>query len=63
MELIAWMPDTVICDEAHRMKETDSKTFLAVKKIVHAWNQCPECKEFCLSAHAEGINYTSRRGS
>lgn len=33
--------DTVICDEAHKMKETDKPTFKVVKKIVHAYNTCP----------------------
>ena len=56
-DIIDWQPDTVICDEAHRIKETGSKSFMAIKKIVHAWNTCPECGALCFSQHQDGINY------
>lgn len=53
-ELVGWQFDTVICDEAHRLKNTESGTFKAVKKIVHAHNTCPMCGELCSANHASG---------
>jgi len=53
-ELVAWQFDSVICDEAHRMKATTKATFAAVKKIVHSYNTCPECGELCSATHASG---------
>lgn len=33
--------DTVICDEAHWLKETDTSVYKGVKEIIHAINRCP----------------------
>jgi SNF2 family DNA or RNA helicase len=38
--------DTVICDEAHIMREVDTKSFLGVKKLVYAANKCSACGSF-----------------
>jgi len=35
--------DTVIMDEAHAIKDTDTSAFKGVKKIVFAENSCPRC--------------------
>jgi SNF2 family DNA or RNA helicase len=36
-------PDSIIADEAHRIKETDGLPFRGVAQIVRAKNSCPEC--------------------
>lgn len=35
--------DTVICDEAHAIKNMSSNAYRGVKKIVHGVNECPIC--------------------
>lgn len=42
--LILEQYDTVICDEAHVLKQTSSSGFKVVKKIIQAHNTCPTCK-------------------
>ena len=33
--------DTLICDEAHTIKETDTAAYKGIKEIAHAMNKCP----------------------
>jgi SNF2 family DNA or RNA helicase len=35
--------DTVVCDEAHTMRETENKAFQNVRRVVYAGNSCPVC--------------------
>lgn len=42
-ELIACKFDTLICDEAHIIKEMDTNAFRGVKQIAHAENACGNC--------------------
>jgi SNF2 family DNA or RNA helicase len=41
--LIDLKVDTVICDEAHNMRELDTKAYQGVRKIVYAENCCNVC--------------------
>lgn len=43
--------DTVICDEAHRMKETSKNTYKAVEQIVLSHNSCPICGTYSFPTH------------
>lgn len=43
--LIALKADTLICDEAHRMKEMDTLTNRGVMSLRFGTNQCPGCLE------------------
>lgn len=43
--------DTVICDEAHRAKETGKATYQAVEQIVLSHNTCPICGTYCFPTH------------
>lgn len=51
--LIDFHFDTVILDEAHKIKETGKPTFKGVESIVLASNSCPECG---LGVHEEVVN-------
>jgi len=46
--------DTVICDEAHVLKQTDSAGFKVVKKIVQSHNTCGECGRVMLTTATNG---------
>lgn len=51
--------DTVILDEAHTVKETDTSAFLGVQKIVMSQNKCDTCGQFgsggfCFRASCSG---------
>ena len=51
--------DTVIIDEAHKMKNVKSSNFQGVRKIVFAKNQCPVCGgNVMVSADAYGYERT-----
>ena len=41
--LASLQADTIICDEAHVMKNTDTAAFKGVKSLVYAENKCPQC--------------------
>jgi SNF2 family DNA or RNA helicase len=41
--------DTLICDEAHKIKETKTSAYKGVEKVALARNKCGECGEFYLS--------------
>lgn len=43
IELIMSLVDTVICDEAHRIKEIDKPTYKRIEQIVMSANMCPIC--------------------
>lgn len=36
--------DTVVCDEAHRIKETDTSAYKGVEQVVNSKNTCQECQ-------------------
>jgi SNF2 family DNA or RNA helicase len=51
--LIDFRFDTIILDEAHKMKEADKQTFKGVDKVVMAENSCPDCGA---GIHLETVN-------
>lgn len=44
--LQAWMPDTVLVDEAHSLKNTATASYKAVQELVFSDNQCARCGAF-----------------
>lgn len=47
--------DTIICDEAHNLKETDTDAYKGVVQVAHASNYCPMCNIICKPTHNLGI--------
>ena len=41
--LISLKFDTLVCDEAHHLKNTSTNAYKGVKKVLFAENQCPNC--------------------
>jgi SNF2 family DNA or RNA helicase len=54
--------DTVICDEAHNIKNMSSNAYRGVKKIVHGVNECPVCggNNIDLEHHVKYKGYTKQ---
>lgn len=42
--LIQWQPDTVILDEAHRIKNMSTNSYRALEQIILGYNQCAICE-------------------
>jgi SWI/SNF-related matrix-associated actin-dependent regulator 1 of chromatin subfamily A len=56
--------DTVICDEAHNIKETDNAGFKSVMKLVKAYNTCPVegCGRVTMSLRPDNDRVNYRMG-
>jgi SNF2 family DNA or RNA helicase len=46
--------DTVVCDEAHRVKETKTSAYQGVEQIVTARNTCQDCDGWCAKGRCFG---------